>query len=505
MMRTVVVLAVLLLGMGMVRAQETIEHLAVQTLNGQITVYTISAAGVITPLNEVNQTINTALINLSPAFLQSPSDIAIAPDGTRIALVASTYPNPVTTAVLLVYSLQSNSLVTAQLPGYGSLQWSPASDAVLLYPSPAVGDFTRLSDLYIYDLAQATLRQVTNTPLEPLERNVLWIPGTNQIVFSTGLQDCTTAACVATANLFSVRSDGTRVIQLTQLDEFLPVEAIPYGYCSIKNPAWNAEHERVLYIMSCDDADREILFSVSLNGDNQIELNLPEFFSTSDTVIYSHVQIQGIHTDPIDHQIIVVTTEEHQPIDQLMVEKSLHIFELIDSAASSVFSLDISPAETVSTSSLRASEGVLALSTFALGPTGGGVLRVVDLNTQQVTTKETANRVCNLSWLDQTFIVYDQLFEGFCGSATNAVWIWDIQTDSVTETEITGSVQIVALPNAVASITPTPTFTPTTTSTPTFTAQQAGGAGVGRERDSAAGGDRELRGSRGTGLMQIRN
>ena len=101
----------------------------------------------------------------------------------------------------------------------------------------------------------------------------------------------------------------------------------------------------------------------------------------------------------------------------------------------------------ISTSSLISSQELLAIGTFDTTSRAGGDLRVVDLASgNQIELHETNNRVCALNWLDDTFVVYDQLIEGFCGGTTNSIWVWDTQTDSIQPTGIDGSVQIIERP-----------------------------------------------------------
>ena len=301
----------LLLQLPSIQAQGTVNRLAVQTTNGQVSVYTLNSTGEVTSLEAANQTINSAIAELEPAALQSPLDIAIAPDGSQIALMVYSVDGS-NLADLLVYSFEDNSLASIPLPGYGTLQWSPASNVVLLSP-PSFDSFDLfnvLGDIYIYDPSQASLQQITNNPSEAPEQNTLWIPGSNTIVFSSGFQPCQTSCIGAVQNLFAIQTDGSDLRQLTDLDASLPIEAVPYSACLPQKLAWDAEASRVVYVVSCDDTDRELLFSVSLLGDNRLDLNLPALFPNSPDVIYSHLEIAGFHINSANNQIIVVSSVE---------------------------------------------------------------------------------------------------------------------------------------------------------------------------------------------------
>lgn len=291
------------------KAQETGRNFVVQALNGQLTLYTISSTGEVTPLEAVNQTINDAIANHSPSRLQSPSDVAIAPDGRHIALVVYSYDGSDQVS-LLVYAFANNTVSSTALPGYGNLEWSPTNESIILKPPIGVFDqVTVLHDLYIYDLGQASLTQITDTPTERGERNIVWIPGTTTIVFSSEYQPCTTSCTGAVQNLFTVQTDGTGLQQLTNIDAVLPVASpYPYSRCSTQDAQWSAENQRIYFVVSCEDGDRELLLSTTLDGSTRIEMDLPAIFPSDDTVVYSQLQVHGLHLDPLNDRIVVVTS-----------------------------------------------------------------------------------------------------------------------------------------------------------------------------------------------------
>lgn len=424
-------LGYLLLTFYIVQAQDG-ERVIVQLKNNQVMIYTLRSTGEITPLTEAMQSVNSELEAIFPATVRSPFDVIVSSDGRYVALLASTTTSP-TIATLIVYSMATNTILAEKIGGYGSIQWSPLSDAIILYPSVEVGEYTRLNDIYIYDLASTTLDQVTNNGTDIIERNLIWIPNSKRIVFSGSLVDCSTVVCEASENIFIIDADGTDLAQLTQLDLLLPLEPEPYGYCTISTAFWSLIREKILYIVSCDDANRELLYAVDLASQNVMELSLSTLFQSTETLTYSERHIPGLHVDPMDASVIAIVSEAHQEIEQYTIEMTLHFIKILDGEASTIFSLDIAPTETVSTSSFNVEKKVIAVGTFVLGSQKTGSIHILNLDTLQLASITTPNRVCNVSWLNDTLLVYDQLFEGFCGGPTNSAWMLNTDTGVTTQ------------------------------------------------------------------------
>lgn len=426
---------------------DTLGQLVVQTLNGQVTLYGVSAMGDVMPLSEANQTINTKLARLSPATLQSPSDVALSADGTKLARVAYTYDG--TNQVnLLVYSFVSDTILETSLPGYGSIVWSPTSEHILLSPPPYNGFdlVTNLRDIYIYDAGQAALAQVTDTPTGRGEHNIVWIPGTSTIVFTREEQPCSMSCTGSVENLFMIQTDGTGLQQVTHIDQVLPV-AIPYPYnrCLNRDVQWNAVNQRVYFVVSCEDGDRELLLSTTLSGSARIELNLPALFPTDSSVVYSHLQVNDFHIDPSINRIIVVASVEASHLDRLDSDKLLRIYDLFNTVVNEIFTSTFSFSLFISSSTRNTGSNALAIGFLDARSGGGGMLQTVDLTTSdaQLQMLETENGVCNLVWLGLDRVAFDQLYEGLCRGAANEVRIWNIQTHEVIDIGIRNGVQIV--------------------------------------------------------------
>jgi len=447
------------------QAQETIERLAIQTLNGQVMIYIIDEVGQVTEATEANQTINTAMVDFSPAILQSPSDVVISPDGTSIAFVAYSLDGS-NQVILFVYSFEDNTIVSISLPGYGLAEWSSNGGSILLKPPLAEGFelYTILSDIYIYNLDQAALTQVTNTPTGRNERNVHWIPSTTTIVFSSEFQLCNTSCTNSVQNLFAVETDGTGHRQITDLDIVLPVEPIPYGKCLTQDVRWNLLDQRLYFVVSCEDGDRELLMSTTLAGAVQLEMNLSALFPATEISQYTQLQVSDYHIGLLNNRVIVVTSVEENWLDSPTTVKSVHVYHLIDTNILEIFTATIPVELFFSTSDINIVSNTLGIGFFDATSAAGGALQAVNLTSgTQTQLLSTGKRVCNLTWLDENRIVYDQLTEGFCRGAANEVKIWNIQTNEVLDVGIMDGVQIVRRSEAELTHTPelTLTFTPT--------------------------------------------
>ncbi len=260
-----------------------IEQLAIRLHEGGISLYNVDRLGqfhFITTLTGFNLSRLSYSVGAEWEIV-SPSDIVASPDGRRIAFTSMRSTGE---TALFVYTLGQTELHQVAAPGIGILKWSPQNDAILLAPAEVLtsSSVPYVQDVYLYALVSDSFVNLTNTP-QDVEQAVQWLPDGNHILYDGALISCT-APCMRYRNLNVFDRSTQNQSELVDLGTQLPTNiTLPSSdvTCFPHNMVWSTANQRVYYAVSCVDmADQphSALFSVDLQGDNRVEIDLTALY-----------------------------------------------------------------------------------------------------------------------------------------------------------------------------------------------------------------------------------
>ncbi|HEX3054258.1 MAG TPA: hypothetical protein VHP83_26620 [Aggregatilineaceae bacterium] len=377
-----------------------IDRLVIQEWNGDLYFYNANADGQLTLLT----TLTDFLLEQGPGFssgewriFQIPT-IAVSPDGRHVAFTAS---GPGWRAALFLYTVGEPELHPVEVPGEGTLKWSPDSQTILLCPAGLAynGSSRTVRDYYLYDLAADTV-----TLFAPLPNTAwnAWLPDSSGLIGHT--THCIDYLC--TDELIVIDRDGQNPRQLTDTRAQLPPNLAGDNlWCGIRNPVWSAASARFYYVLRCDPSGtdwymgHDNLYSVSLESDNRLELNLSALYPGDENF---HLTIHAIH--PTRGGLIETVVErEYVRAGQMQVD--VQLFQLTAPKKwEIIYSTSESSGFTFNASAL--SEPYLALSDG--GYDSKSQLTVINLDTHTTAAWNTPYMPLILEWLAPEILQYTE-------------------------------------------------------------------------------------------------
>lgn len=379
--------------------QQLIEHLVIRQTSTQAELLNLNADGsvtLITPLEGIS-------FKSLPGFewhVPIAIDVTPSSQGEHVAFTALAVDNR--TALFLV-SLNPLRIRQFDVPGIASLQWSPTGDALLLTRSAlflAEVGMIRDGRTYVFDLATESFTLVAENMPGQIIRGAVWSPNGDRIILNIDGFD--SMLNLRIADLYLVNRDGTNRQQLTNLRVQAP-QSINFDQparrddCGISDIEWSATIKRIYYILRCNiysEVPLISLFSVSLQGENRLEVDLFEQFPAEFTPVPA-----------IGHNLI-----------NLFVGQN-HVFLVVNSAAFNLVVVSVDDLGQVEISAnINSKEGRLA----AISESGtrlaismdGGEVAAIDLATNEVTTLSPTGSpavVCRVQWLGDETILIDEV------------------------------------------------------------------------------------------------
>ena len=109
--------------------------------------------------------------------------------------------------------------------------------------------------------------------------------------------------------IFFIERTGQNRTRLTDLgSQIPPTLARPYGSCLPKSIHWSIPLSRIYYAASCNEGEREFLFSVGIGGDNRLEADLPSLYP-DDRFTF----IKNVLPSAIEGVVYITVTAEQSP------------------------------------------------------------------------------------------------------------------------------------------------------------------------------------------------
>lgn len=428
----------LLISLGAVATtsgQEPIEQLAVRLHEGGISFYSVDEAGQFTLLNTLE---DFNLSNLSYTAgaeweIILPSDIVFSPDGQHMAFTAVSDAGD---TALFIYTIRQGHMFQTASPGLGALKWSPNSSMLLLVPPEIFtsGMLPNVTDAYLYTLASDTFTQVTNTP-DYEDEGFQWLPN-GEYIYLVHVGDWTPTRYF---NLY-IAEPMVQVRELADLETllmtteiFLTTNCFPHG------KQWSSFEQRLYYAASCDyePGYNSVLYSVSLQGDNRLEVDLTALYSDD---VYTYVK--EIYISPSTGHVYAlvnanadVTTDSGQLVNgdswRVLTNRSGQWEILVDEVSHPATAEYSHPAET-----MQMSPDEQKVAVGGRRPSVG-FLAIVDLTTDEVTEHEDDRTVCNIEWVSNERVQYTDFAD--CNIGWNTIgrtWELDITTGTVEQLTI---------------------------------------------------------------------
>lgn len=269
---------------GQADDDQHIERLVLRQSENQAEIWRLHADGELTRIAALDGIVFGSLPGAAWQ-VPVPADTAPSADGQQVAFTAQNSDRD--TALFLV-SLNPLGVRRFDAPGAASVQWSPARDALLLSrPSVYLGGETNsLEDgrIYVFDLATEAFTLIAQTSDEITVRGAVWSADDDYIVVSADPQR--NAGERRLAELYVVGQDGTGWRALTNLLAQAP-EALHFdqpaerNLCDIAHLKWSGDRARLYYVLAChiwSEVPLVSLFSVDLEGNNRLEIDLYESF-----------------------------------------------------------------------------------------------------------------------------------------------------------------------------------------------------------------------------------
>lgn len=204
--------------------------------------------------------------------IYSTDHLTVSPSNEFIAYAAfsaqenALFIYDITTTTLEKYTISSATLKP---------HWSPDETAVLLYtPVPYLGYEEAIPDDYLFDLVSGTLTQLTNTP-DFIEHEWQWAADSKHLMYVGGRNN--------RHQIFQISRDG----EPTQLTQF--TETDPYSLCGL-----HSHNKRWYFIAGCQMSfgiEEKAIYSITANGDIQLEFSLLEWLNLDTTPLLSDFSI----------------------------------------------------------------------------------------------------------------------------------------------------------------------------------------------------------------------
>jgi hypothetical protein len=335
-------------------------------------------------------------------------DTIPSPEGDMIAFTAYGVGNQTS---LFIISLNPLRIRQFDAPGIAALEWSPAGDAILLTsPSLYLGGEGRaiVGSAYIFELATETFVSVAESSSTELVRDAVWLPNGDRIILN--IERRTPSHDLYIADLHLVNRDGTQRQQLTNLSEQAPQsinfeQPIERNSCNIADIQWSTLIRRIYYVLICDvysEVPLISLFSVNLDGENRLEVDLFEQFPAEFT------PLRGVGHDLID----LFTGQDG-------------VFLVVNSPAFNLVIVSIDGLGHVETTlNIPSKEGRLAAisesgTKIAISMNGGEVA-AINLSTKRITILSATGSpsvVCRVQWIGDETILIDEVVSCNRGNA----------------------------------------------------------------------------------------
>jgi hypothetical protein len=374
-----------------------------------------------------------------------PGGRSLSLDGLSVAFIGYRFNQGQQETVLFLYRLGQLGLHQVDIPAIAHFSWSPASDAILLFPPGILYDGWTLQDVYLYDLQSDMLTQLTNTS-DDIEGYVMWLPDNDHIVFVGTDVPCQSSCTSYASNLYAMDRAGENLIRLTDLGSQVPSHpTLSYFYCVAAQPTWSGVEARIYYVARCmeDDHYHDHLYSVSLDGDNRLEANLPALYPDNRYTI-----IRDIYPSSTEDGIYLTVTSQTEPVpeDRSPTVNNWHVFHVSQPEhVAIVFEYDAPYSHEFADSMLSPDEQWIALgsSNSDMGD-GSGTLWIANLNSGQIELQmEFPEQVCQVEWLDNQRLLFNVFSQRVCAYSAGT-WILNVETGASEEitAELDGFVSV---------------------------------------------------------------
>lgn len=340
-------------------------------------------------------------LNIGEWMIPTTSDVVPSPNGRFIALVAAT-PEEV---ALFIYDIQEDLLEQTPIEGYASLVWSPDNTAIALVPAERFVLFPpAFLSLSVYEIATGTLNVLT--PARETVEPVFWSPEGQSLLYSNGF------------DWFKIDKMGQNIIRLTNLNEQLPLDLADTTYssigCSTQIGEWSQKNSRLYYVLACasdEDRRQNLVYSLSTDGNNRLELDVLAVFPndydhaitnlvTLDSGVYAAITGRPLIDDVynIEWRVIRITSPEESEIiyeDPFLppLSRTLHAF-------------DVSP---------NGNRLILSGTTNDMRAVGSYMAMIDPIGVEPAETYEFEQIFCDLDWLEEHYLILTEYPERACG------------------------------------------------------------------------------------------
>jgi Tol biopolymer transport system component len=371
----------------------------------RITIYRVSDEGNFEVLATLPEQFNLPRFNTAWQ-IPSVSYIAPSPDGQSIALIASDNLNPEQFA-LFIYSVTQENFRHIMVEGIGVVKWSPFSDALLISPpEDYIGNYGILRDIYILNMNSGVMSNLTNSPEQRFETDVMWLPDNRSIAF-VGASTPFDANKTQVRNIFVLDNSRSLPVPLTNLQHELPYHTSPYYVCDTINLTWSSRGSRIYYVVRCDaDGDpHDLLYSVSLNGDNRLEADFLELYPDD-----RYTLIKSIDQAAINDDIYVTIDSESLPVEDEIVWRS-HFWRVVriiePQQTEVVYDVELPVTQLLTDTAVSPDDAFISLSGFDATERSTGYIVIVNLVTEQIVLeREVSHGVCDVEWMDDSRLIY---------------------------------------------------------------------------------------------------
>lgn len=239
-------------------------RIAVQT-SDRFAFYAVDNIGNYSLIRDFGTQFGVFAFNIGEWTIPTTSDIVPSPDGRFIALVAAKSER----IALFIYDLKEDRLKETPIEGYASLVWSPDNSAIALIPAERFALFPpALLNLSVYELSTDTLEVLTSAR-EP----VFWTQDGLSLLYNNSF------------DWFKIDKTSQNIIRLTNLYEQIPANLAHTAYssigCATQLGEWSKTSSRLYYVLTCvndDERRQNLIYSLSADGDNRLELDVLAVF-----------------------------------------------------------------------------------------------------------------------------------------------------------------------------------------------------------------------------------
>jgi len=386
---------------------------AIQTEEG-VAIYNINESGNISFVTTFQDFALGEAINPTLWFIPNPEYMTNSSSGEYItfsAIQGADY-------ALFIYKLSDNSFVQIPLTDLAIPYWSPDSTSIILV----------LNDLrkgtYVYNLEDNSLIRTGGGA------NISWLPDSSGLIFIGGGSSCQEDCPYTTSDLYVTDRFGDNKRALTDLASEIGL-INPITICS---PTWSNVNRRIYYMVGCSgggDVFHKYIYSVDLNGNNRLEMDLDNLFLGEE-----YVKIMGIYPE-IQNNGVYIAMRSQNGILRFMLLNSPNDIEII--YAENLHGQYLS--HSLNSVSMR----FMAFSNESYQKNGYlKIFNIYDIDLIREIMFDQAN-VCELNWLNDTVLLYSVLSNIRCLNATpDSAYTYEIYN---TETNV-----ITQLPQNISDI-----------------------------------------------------